>query len=231
VKVATLRARDRFYVGMAVALALTALVGFGPTYFMRPVFRPPTTLTPLMHVHGLLFGAWTLLLVVQTTLVAAGRTDLHRRLGVASVVLALLMLGAGGLLAMSSARQGLAPGGMDPVTFLAIPLGALAMFAAFVGAAFTWRRSPAVHKRLMLLATISIITPAIARLWFVHQRPPFALGLTNLFVLVAIAHDWWRDRRVHPIYIGGGLVILLSGPLRIAIGSTSLWHALMARFL
>src|SRR5688500_11459289 len=69
---------------MAVALALTALVGFGPSYFLRPVFRPTTTLTPLMHVHGLLFGAWTLLLVVQTTLVAARRTDLHRRLGVTS---------------------------------------------------------------------------------------------------------------------------------------------------
>ena len=215
---------------MAVALALTALVGFGPSYFLRPVFRPTTTLTPLMHVHGLLFGAWTLLLVVQTTLVAARRTDLHRRLGVASVVLALLMLGAGGLLAMSSARQGVAPAGMDPVTFLAIPLGALAMFAGFFGAAIMLRRRPAVHKRLMLLATISIITPAIARLWFVHQRPPIALGLTNLFVLVAIGHDWWRDRRVHPIYIWGGLVILLSGPLRIAIGSTDLWHA-FARML
>lgn len=225
------RVRDRFYVGMAVALALTALVGFGPSYFLRPVFRPTTTLTPLMHVHGLLFGAWTLLLVVQTTLVATRRTDLHRRLGVAGVVLALLMLGAGALLAMSSARQGLAPAGTDPVTFLAIPLGALAMFAGFVAAAVASRRTPAAHKRLMLLATISIITPAIARLWFVHQRPPIALGLTNLFVLVAIAHDWWRDRRVHPVYIWGGLVILLSGPLRIAIGSTSLWHALMARIL
>lgn len=216
---------------MAVALALTALVGFGPSYYLRPVFRPTTTLTPLMHVHGLLFGAWTLLLVVQTTLVAARRTDLHRRLGVAGVVLALLMLGAGGLLALSSARRGLAPTGMDPVTFLAIPLGALAMFAGFVAAAMALRRSPAVHKRLMLLATISIITPAIARLWFVYQRPPIALGLTNLFVLVAIGHDWRRDRHVHPIYIWGGLIILLSGPLRIAIGSTNLWHALMARFL
>ena len=119
---------------------------------------------------------------------------------------------------------------MDPVTFLAIPLGALAMFAAFFGAAMATRRTPATHKRLILLATIGIITPAIARLWFVHQRPPIALGLTNLFVLVAVAHDWWRDRRVHPVYIWGGLCILVSGPLRIAIGHTDLWHAI-ARLL
>ena len=163
---------------MAVALALTALVGFGPSYFRRPVFRPTTTLTPLMHGHGLLFGAWALLLVVQTTLVAARRTDLHRRLGVAGVVLALLMLGAGGLLALSSARRGLAPTGMDPVSFLAIPLGALAMFAGFFGAAITLRRRAAVHKRLMLLATISIITPAIGSTDLWHAFASILLGST-----------------------------------------------------
>jgi hypothetical protein len=223
--------RDRlFYVGMAVALAVTAFVGFAPSYFLKPLFRPASVLTPLMHVHGLLFAAWTLLLVVQTSLVAAHRTDLHRKLGVAGVGLALLMLAAGGMLALTSARNGLAPSGLDPVTFLSIPLGALAMFAGFFGAAIVKRRRPATHKRLMLLATISIITPAIARLWFVHQRPPFALGLTNLFVLAAVAHDWWRDRRVHPVYIWGGLFILVSGPLRIAVGHTDLWHAI-ARML
>jgi hypothetical protein len=218
--------RRRFYVGMAAAMAATAFVGFAPTYFLRPVFRPATAaLTPLMHVHGLLFGAWTLLLVVQTSLVAVRRTSIHRRLGIVGAALAAAMVVAGGLLALSSARLGLGPSGMDPVTFLAIPLGALAMFAGFFGAAMALRRTPAAHKRLMLLATISIITPAIARLWFVHQRPPIALGLTNLFVLIVVAHDWWRERRVHPVYIWGGLLVLVSGPLRIAIGSTDLWHA------
>ena len=215
---------------MAVALAVTAFVGFAPSYFLKPMFRPAAVVTPLMHVHGLLFAAWTLLLVVQTTLVAAHRTDIHRKLGVAGVVLALPMLAAGGMLALDSARRGLAPSSLDPLTFLAIPLGALAMFAGFFGAAMAKRRRPATHKRLMLLATISIITPAIARLWFVHQRPPIALGLTNLFVLVAVVHDYWRDRRVHPVYIWGGLLILVSGPLRIAIGHTDLWHAI-ARML
>ena len=219
-----------FYLAMAVALAITAFVGFAPSYFLKPIFRPAVVLTPLVHVHGLLFGTWTLLLVVQTSLVAAQRTDLHRKLGVAGVVLALLMLAAGGMLALDSARRGLAPGGVDPVTFLAIPLGALAMFAGFFGAAIATRRRPATHKRLMLLATTSIITPAIARLWFVHQQPPIALGLTNLFVLAAVAHDWWRDRRVHPVYIWGGLFILVSGPMRIAIGHTDLWHTI-ARML
>jgi hypothetical protein len=131
------------------------------------------------------------------------------------------------LLAFESARRGLAPQDLDPVTFLAVPLGSVVMFAGFVAAALAMRRRAALHKRLMLLATVSIITPALARL--VGRRPIYALALTPLFVAAAIAHDYRRDRRVHPIYLWGGLFILLSGPLRIAIGRTDAWHAVMRR--
>jgi hypothetical protein len=82
----------------------------------------------------------------------------------------------------------------------------------------------------MLLATISIITPAIARFGFIGFRPQIALGLTGVFVLAAIMNDWRADRRVHPVYIWGGLLILVSGPLRIAIGRTEMWRA-FARML
>ena len=225
-------ARDRrFYLAMTGALVATVLVGFGPTFFFRTAFRPPDALTPLMQVHGSLFSLWMLLLVVQTSLVAARRTDVHRRLGVAGGVLAALMVPAGVALALSSARNGMTRGALDPVTFLAVPLGAVVMFAGFVVAGFVNRRTPATHKRLMLLATIAIVTPALARLWFAHGAPLIALGLTNLFVIAMVAHDWWRDRRLHPVTLWGGSLVFVSGPLRIGIGSTVLWHALMARVL
>jgi hypothetical protein len=224
-------ARDRrFYMAMAVAFVATVLIGFGPTYFFRPVFKPAAPLTPLMQVHGFLFSAWVLLLIVQTTLVAARRTDVHRRLGVAGGVVAALMVPAGVALAISSARKGLGPGGLDPLTFLAVPLGAVVMFAGFVIAGFVWRRTAATHKRLMLLATISIITPAFARFWFANRTPQIGLGLTNIFVVAMFVHDWWRDRRLHPVTLGGGLLVFLSGPIRIGLGSTTMWHS-FARML
>lgn len=223
-------ARDRrFYVGMAGALVATVLIGFGPTYFFRPVFTPLRALTPLMHVHGFLFSLWMLLLVVQTTLVAARRTDVHRRLGVLGGIIAALMVPVGVALAISSARNGLAPGSLDPVTFLAVPLGAMVLFTGFVIAGLVKRRTPAAHKRLMLLATIVIMTPAFARFWFAHRTPQIGLALTNLFVIALVAHDWWRDRRLHPVTLWSGLLVFFSGPVRIGIGSTGLWHA-FARF-
>ena len=136
------------------------------------------------------------------------------------------MVPAGTLLAIDSAKRGLSPGALDPLTFLAVPLGALVMFTGFFAAAFWTRRRPETHKLLMLLATIRIITPAIARLWFVGQRPVIALALTNLFVLAAVVYDLRRRRKVHPVYIWGGLLILVSGPVRIAIGRTDLWHTI-----
>lgn len=225
-------ARDRrFYVGMAAALLATVLIGFGPTYFFRPVFRPAAALTPLMQVHGFLFSVWVLLLVAQTSLVAARRTDVHRKLGVVGGVVAALMVPAGAALAISSARKGLAPGGLHPVTFLAVPLGAVVMFTGFVVAGFVKRRTPAAHKRLMLLATIAIVTPALARFWFANRTPQIGLALTNVFVIAMVVHDWWRDRRLHPVTLWGGLLVFFSGPIRIGLGSTAAWHALASRFL
>jgi len=89
------RAERAFFGGMAALIAVTILLGFARTYYLRPLVgatSPPlSNLTPLIHVHGLLFTGWIVLLVAQTRLVAAGRIDAHRRLGIAGAVLAALM--------------------------------------------------------------------------------------------------------------------------------------------
>jgi hypothetical protein len=69
------------FTGLAVAVALSVFTGFAPTYYLKGLYGPPV-LSPFLHFHGILFTSWILLFVTQTTLVAARRTDLHRRLGV-----------------------------------------------------------------------------------------------------------------------------------------------------
>src|SRR5215207_9476218 len=86
------RRRERlFYTGMAVAFVFTVFAGFARTYFLRPYFGTPA-LTPLLHLHGVVFTSWLALLLTQTVLVAANRTAIHRRLGVAGAALAVLMV-------------------------------------------------------------------------------------------------------------------------------------------
>src|SRR4029450_3359149 len=72
--------RGGFFVGMAVAAALTVFLGFARTYYLKSAF--PTPAFPLLfHVHGALFTAWMLLVVLQASLAASRRIALHRRGG------------------------------------------------------------------------------------------------------------------------------------------------------
>lgn len=214
-----------FYVGMAVACAAIAFLGFAPTFFLKRLFDSPP-LPLLVNLHGLVFTAWVVLLLAQTTLVRAGRTDLHRRLGIAGLVLAATMVVLGVLTAIGGARRGVALVGMDPLGFMAVPLAAIALFLVFVVLGALNRRKPEHHKRLMLLATFSIMTPAFARMAFAEQDPFLAFLMTMALVLVAIVYDRRLRHRIHPVYLWGGLLILVSGPGRFALGQTEAWHTL-----
>ena len=219
-----------FYTGMAGATLLAVLVGFGRSYFFR-VFTAPRPISAFTHVHALVFTGWVLLFFVQTAFVAAGRVDLHRRLGAAAGVLAGLMVVLGFQTAIYGARNGHNPGGpyRDALAFLVVGLTDILLFFGFVAAALYYRRRREAHKRLMLLATIGgFMWPAITRMPFVAGRFLPMFGLLSLFVLAGPAYDLATRRRVHPIYFWGGLLILASFPLRRVIGNSDLWHRFAA---
>jgi hypothetical protein len=216
----------RFFMIMAMVIALVVFVGFAPTYYLR-AFYHADPLPSLFRVHGLVFSAWIVLFVVQTALVSARRTDIHRRLGVLGAALALVMLVMGYLVAIAAARRGFSAAGLPPpLVFLAVPFFDLVAFATLVGSALYLRQTPAAHKRLMLLATIAVLTAAIARLPYVLPLGPLAFfGLTDLLIFAAMAYDRWTRGRVHPALLWGGLFLIASQPLRMAIGGTGTWLA------
>jgi hypothetical protein len=225
--------RDRpFYLGMAVALALTVLFGFGPTYYFTFFRGGPThtfgggPCTPIFHVHAALFTGWVVLFIVQTSLVATRRVAVHRRLGIAGCVLAAAMVVVGVRAAVAAASRGSGPPGVDPLAFMAVPFFDMVVFSTLVTAAFLKRRDRDWHKRLMLLAYIALITAAIARLpGVLALGPPVFFGLGFLFVVAGIVYDLISRRRVHPAYLWGGAWVLLSVPLRLAVSKTAVWIA------
>ncbi|MCC6995970.1 MAG: hypothetical protein IT370_15280 [Deltaproteobacteria bacterium] len=217
-----------FHTGMAVAFLLTAFAGFAPTYFLRGLSQRPA-LGPLLHLHGLVFTGWLVLLIVQSALVAGRRVAVHRMLGIAGALLALAMLPLGAIAALEGARRGISRPGAQPLVFLLFPLGQLVMFAGFLAAALWLRRKPESHRRLILVATATLMTPALSRLPFV-PHPMVSLGLSALFVVAGMVHDWKTRGRVHRVYLLGAAVIVLSGPLRVALGHTAAWQSL-ARWL
>jgi len=221
--------RERiFFTAMSVALVLVVFAGFSRTFYLRPLFHPER-LIPLLIVHGTLFSAWLGLFITQTTLVATKRTRTHMRLGIAGGVLAALMVIVGTVTAIIRAKAFEPPPGFSsPLIFLTIPLGDMLVFSILVAAAFYFRRRLDIHKRLMLLATITILPAAIARLpfAFIQQYGPLAFfGLTDLFIIPCLIYDLITRGRPHRSTVIGGALIIASHPLRLIVGNTHAWLA------
>ena len=222
------KSRERlFYIGMVVAIVITVFAGFSRTFFLRPYFQTQP-LIPLLILHGVVFSSWIVLLVTQTTLVATKRTRTHMRLGIAGGLLATLMIVIGTVTAIVRAKGPSPVPGVNPLSFLTIPLGDMLVFATLVGMAFYFRHRADMHKRLMLLATIAILPAAVARLpfAFIQQYGPLAFfGLSDLSIVPCLIYDIVTRRRPHRATVLGGALIVISHPLRLVIGNTHAWLA------
>lgn len=218
----------RFFVA-AAAIALTiVVVGFGRG-FLPGATPHPRPRTPLVLVHASVFAAWIVLFAVQVSLVATGRVRTHRRLGVAGVLLAGVMLVVGFAVAVHGARTGHAPvPGVSPLEFFIVPVVDLVLFAPLVGSAIYWRRKPEVHKRLMWLATANLTFAAIVRLPGVqgNQLRIFAVFLAVL--LFAPIYERIVNGRMHRVSLWGGVGIFLSLPARHLVAETAAWHRFAA---
>jgi uncharacterized membrane protein YozB (DUF420 family) len=220
-----------FYTGMAMAILAAVVLGFARTFFLRPWFPGhPAPPEPFFMLHGAVFAAWFVLLVVQPSLVAAGRTDLHRRLGMAGAVLAVMMVVVGikGALLAASRAGGFVGVPIPPLSFMAIPFFDMVIFAVLIGCAIARRQDPQTHKRLMLVGSISLLSAAIARWPFELMATPSPLvffGITNAFLLAVVAWDLATRRRLHPATLWGGLLVVVSQPLRLVVSGTEPWLA------
>src|SRR4029453_4793311 len=137
---------------------------------------------------------------VQVRLVAAKRIARPRQLGVAGAAMAGLMVLVGTLTALHGVVRGVAPFGIDPRRFLIVPFFSILLFVVFVVAGVRARRDPQSHKRLMLLATIAILPPAIAR-WvlLLGLGPPVTFAGAPLLLVAIGGWGLQRRKRLHPV--------------------------------
>jgi Mn2+/Fe2+ NRAMP family transporter len=153
----------------------------------------------------LVFTGWIALFVTQATLIAAGQTSVHRKLGILGVILACSIV----VLSIISTFRVFALG--QERFFFANPHIEVVVFAILVVPAFVFRRNPDAHKRLVLLATISLIGAATVHLPFIgHLSQHAYLVVQDSFIAAGMAYDVVSRRRVHQTYLWGGLVIVFS---------------------
>lgn len=236
--------RDASFLGLAATCAAIAFVGFAPTYWV-PMIGGRLQVAPIFHLHATVFFAWSVFLVVQTWLATSRRIARHRAMGLAGVSLATAMVIFGFLIAIhqmhAAAVQGYAEAGR---AFAIVPLGGIAFFAATFLAAVANVSRPDWHKRLMLVAAISILDAPIAR-WFMVLAPPPAgasgpppvvldagpAAVTVVLLGLAMLLDRRQNGRVHRAYAIGVAALVIWKLVQVPISATPIWHSVAGRIM
>jgi hypothetical protein len=243
---AAVTTNQRFYVRIAYACAAVAVLGFAPTYWI-PLLSGGLELAPITHLHAIVFYGWLTLLIVQTRLAASRQLVRHRELGVLGVAVATAMCFVGTGAAVQSVRQAQAAGFGDAgLAFSVVPLSGIVFFAALFTLALVNVKRLDVHKRLILVATISLLQAAVGRVFLLAlgADPPTAAttapppvfvtvvpGLVSDLLLVwAMLHDKRTLGHVHRVYWAAGAALLVLQVIRIPIAETDAWTSI-ARFV
>lgn len=227
-----------FFSGMMLLATAIILWGFAPSFFLRGLVAPGvhSYLDPpaqpirwLYIAHGLVFSLWVALCVTQVSLIATRRSALHRRLGRIAFVLAPVMVVFGLAVSGYATRHGYHDVPVSAATFSTVPLADLLLYSAFVAAALATRWQPQAHKRWMLLAMIVIAEAGWDRIDALNPTslPPW-VSTELVLLLPLIAWDLTRLGRLHRATLWGALAITTVFSLRLWLGATPVWHALVA---
>lgn len=226
---ASRRAFERtFFLWIAILFPLVVLIGFAPTYYLKPLFTSPPIPRLIIHVHGFVMALWVALFIAQVYLIRTTRIKVHQRLGLLSIVLAVAIFVTGLVTAVAAAKYGSPsmPAGVKPLEFLIVPFFDVIAFAVLFAAAVYYRRNAANHKRLMLLTVLNFLPPAIARfpggltdtfgpLWF--------FGVPTVLALVCVTVDTWRNKKLNTVFLAGAVFMIAMQWLRLPLSATPAW--------
>ena len=228
-----IKAPRRLYVGLAVLAALIAFIGFWPSYF-GPLVAGSVDKTAIIHLHAVVYVGWLAIFLTQAVLAATGRVASHIKLGRFAIGYGVLVIVVGLITAFARFAVRVRAGEVAAAQAQLLgPLLDMLVFAPLFAAAIYYRRTPELHKRLMIVATTALLIAAVSRMPFLGS-PPDRLLLHLIWtapILLAMAHDFWRQRRVHPIYLLGLVVLVLEGPLVRAPARQSQWWLDLSRSL
>ena len=187
-----------FYLAMSLLFATIVVTGFSRTVNQN-LFHPAIPRPFLLWVHGAAFSGWILFYILQSALVRSGNVKVHRKLGWIGAGLGALMLPLGVTIAIIMTRFDAVQLHQPDPTFLSIPFYDMLAFAVMVGLAIAWRRKPELHRRLLFLATCSLLDAPFGRWDFIFYHYLFFVALDGV-ALLGVLRDLIVDRSVHAVF-------------------------------
>jgi hypothetical protein len=229
-KLVTATSDRRFFSVVAILITVLVFTGFARTYYFHALFHVQAP-SPFLEIHGAVMSGWIALFLAQTILIKIRRVTWHKRLGVAGVAYAAVMVPIACFATLGAARREVRAHSLlvpSQLNVLGLELTQVLLFASFVAAAVWLRSRTDFHKRLMLVATLCILPNAIVRLALLTHVKYLAtnlvlLSLWTLLVVSIVAIDSLRNRRVHRAFAGGASVAIAALYLAWLGSRTAAW--------
>lgn len=236
----SLQAERLFYVIAAYAMFLVTAVGFREFYLRGRGFgggEMTRQIVPFIVAHGLAMSSWIVLFCVQSTLILMGNRRLHMAIGPLGGVLAAAIVILGFTVAPLSVHFNpdlYGPFG-GPRSFLMIMLSQMMLFGTFVGIGLANRGRAEIHRPMMLLATIVVLSGSLARFPYVTNialLPPLYTYLPPLLFggLLFLLH-WAMTRLANRWYLLGYAGLAIASFVFVGLGSTALWNQMVGKFV
>jgi hypothetical protein len=208
---------------------MAVLIGFATT-FIIPVSKGTFKAPFVIYLHGLFAFLWVILFVTQTFLIHYRNYRLHILLGTIGVAIAfgtsITMIPAGMYAVQKELNKGL---GETAISGIVGTCTSSIMFLTLVLSGILYRKKSAIHKRLLLLATIVVLWPAWFR--FRHYfpnvpRPDFWFGIFLADSLIILAWIWDRYSfgRIHPVLKYAGSFVIIENLIELTLFDSLIWR-------
>jgi hypothetical protein len=208
-----------FFVVAGGVMVMIVVAGFWNSYF-RPLVAGTSGKSGVIHFHALVYLGWIAMFLTQAALAATGRIESHRRAGKVGIAYGVLVIVVGVGATLYQYAGLIRARGLEASLWFPIwPLIDMLLFTPFFLLAVLLRRKPEIHKRLMIVAMTSLLIAPAGRLGL-------SVMLTQLVwlspILLGLAYDLFRHRRVHWVYVMG-VGILYASSYRPGLMRTDLW--------
>lgn len=228
------KSEGRFFLIFTTLLLAIVLVGFAPSFFLRMAVSD-IPLPFYLHLHGAVLTGWFVLLLAQATLIRRAHRALHQKLGPFLAIYGVLVVIGSLMATFNYVPRELASGvtfnadmaDVNPLQASGLPflefatalvwfnVASVIGFAVLLILAIVFRSHPGHHKRYIVLASLSIIAPGLARISRIvmetEQGPIIPLGLLSLALAVVVNDVLTRGRLHRATLTAGAILIVLNG--------------------
>lgn len=199
-----------FYTTAGAIFLVLIVIGFrhyifGASHPDGSPIEPP--MLAIVVAHSSAIFAWFVLFFVQALLIATQNRSLHMKLGWSVLLIASAIAVTGPIVAIHSSRRatfGAIVFDWPAKQFLLIMLTEIALFVTFVAIGVLNRKRPRVHRPMMVLASLAILSGATARIplvnsifgyhtWVALFGPVVALGALLLLLRLAMTRRFDRE--------------------------------------